>query len=356
MNYCIYLKDTEPTLSFRSAEHIFPAGLGGIQKLPAEFVSYDCNNNIFSDMERDFMRHSLLALPRQFYGPGKRGKLNVRYATKSQIGLIKYEDEDELDEVYLGYIKLGQPFLIRQLRINTNGDLIMCTGSQFNNIDQLIENFNHKLRSFEGRYTMHTDSRIASNEFIIGIEDDEPRWHICLSNEQLIPQIENLITNILNRGGVPATNSEHKSAQVQSEQSLRFSDTDLRVCAKMAFNFLAFVKGREFVLDEQFDHIREWMINGGENRFATLTGKQSFKGKYPFTYLPELAHIIMINQDRNHLTAIMSFYGGHFETAIKLSNQFNGVFGMDGFICDWKNRSELRFMDLVSKANESLNT
>lgn len=65
MKYCIYLKKTEPEVTFSSEEHIFPAGIGGIQKLPLEYVSHDCNN-AFSSMELDFMRNSIMSLPRQF--------------------------------------------------------------------------------------------------------------------------------------------------------------------------------------------------------------------------------------------------------------------------------------------------
>ena len=34
------------------------------------------------------------------------------------------------------------------------------------------------------------------------------------------------------------------------------------------FNLLAFSQGAEFVLQEKFDSIRNWIVNGGENKFA----------------------------------------------------------------------------------------
>ncbi|MGI0534922.1 hypothetical protein KFD70_21770 [Bacillus pfraonensis] len=352
MKRCIYLRDTEPTLSFVSEEHIFPAGIGGIQKLPSNYVSDQCNNS-FSTMELEFMRNSLISLPRQFYGPGKRGSLNVRKATRSQICLMSYEDEP--NTVFLGYMKLGQPFFIQQLKINANGNFHIRVGSDFSNIDQFLENFNQKLRSFKGRYILHMDDKVDPNEFVIGLEEDGRTWHVCLSNEELVSRIDSCIESILNQGGIQTINSEFRSAQVTTEQSLQFTDTYFRVCSKIVFNFLAFVKGQEFVLEEQFNPIREWIVNGGENTFANLTGGQKLERVFALIDLPQFAHIIMIVQDRNDLFGIISFYGGHFETVIKLSNQFNGVFGMDGFICDWKNRNESRFIELVSKRNESLN-
>ncbi|WP_057912619.1 HNH endonuclease [Peribacillus muralis] len=72
MKHCIYFKKTEPEATFLSEEHIFPAGIGGKKKLPQEYVSHDCNN-AFSSMELEFMRNSIISIPRQFYGPGNEG-------------------------------------------------------------------------------------------------------------------------------------------------------------------------------------------------------------------------------------------------------------------------------------------
>lgn len=78
MNKCIYLKKTEPEVTFKSGEHIIPAGIGGIVKLDNGMVSDEFNTKIFSSIELDFMRNSIIALPRQFYGPGKRGALSKK--------------------------------------------------------------------------------------------------------------------------------------------------------------------------------------------------------------------------------------------------------------------------------------
>ena len=58
---CIYLEDNE-NLNYDSVEHIIPAGLGGIKKLPLHFVSREFNN-MSSKIERTLMRHSLIAIP-----------------------------------------------------------------------------------------------------------------------------------------------------------------------------------------------------------------------------------------------------------------------------------------------------
>ena len=69
-NQCIYYK-TRSDLTFNTTEHVFSAGLGDIMTLPKGFVSLQFNNDI-SPVELRFMRESLIALPRQILGPGKK--------------------------------------------------------------------------------------------------------------------------------------------------------------------------------------------------------------------------------------------------------------------------------------------
>lgn len=108
MNYCIYLKDADPNLTFNSGEHIFSAGVIGKRKLPLGYVSDECNNT-FSKMELKFMRSSIISLPRQMVGPGKRGSLDPKKASQSQIFLM---NEDNQDTIEFGYISLSKAYAI----------------------------------------------------------------------------------------------------------------------------------------------------------------------------------------------------------------------------------------------------
>ena len=42
-NQCIYYKQRND-ITFKGQEHIFPADLGGIGKLPEDYVSYEANS------------------------------------------------------------------------------------------------------------------------------------------------------------------------------------------------------------------------------------------------------------------------------------------------------------------------
>jgi len=106
MNRCIYLNETDSTQKFEKEEHIFPAGIGGIQKLPKGYVSDYVNGIVFSKMELGVMRESILAIPRMFEGPGKRGSLSNKNQSKSKISTFTFNNEQ--NKISLGYIKKGE--------------------------------------------------------------------------------------------------------------------------------------------------------------------------------------------------------------------------------------------------------
>ena len=96
---CIYYKGRDG-LTYNQQEHILPAGLGGKTKLPKGFVSDQFNNDI-SKLEEEVMRGSLIALARQFEGPGKRGKLGEKHETKSKVLLTADEENNYFSLCYL---------------------------------------------------------------------------------------------------------------------------------------------------------------------------------------------------------------------------------------------------------------
>ncbi len=115
MNRCIYLDESDDKQKFENEEHIFPAGIGGIQKLPKGYVSDYVNGIIFSKMELGVMRESILAISRMFMGPGKRGALSKKKESRSKV-LIFTTNNDEKN-ISLGYIKKGKPYQIPQISI-----------------------------------------------------------------------------------------------------------------------------------------------------------------------------------------------------------------------------------------------
>lgn len=141
---CIYLGELEG-LHYDSADHIIPAGLGGIKKLPLDFVSREFNN-LSSKYERGLMKHSILSLPRQLHGPGKRGSLSSSKATTSSVHVFRqYPDNSILS---LGYIKMGKPFEIPHLALNVQtGELNFAMSKDTSNAE--LQFFKKKLAEFD---------------------------------------------------------------------------------------------------------------------------------------------------------------------------------------------------------------
>ena len=108
---CIYY-GVSPSLTYKNQEHVFPAGLGGNKKLPNDYVS-DQANKQFSPMELKLMRSSLISFERMMFGPGDRGSLQPRKASKSFVNVGVQDD----NEVVLSYTALGKPYNIPQIHL-----------------------------------------------------------------------------------------------------------------------------------------------------------------------------------------------------------------------------------------------
>lgn len=351
MNFCIYLKRTETELTFKSGEHIFPAAIGGIQKLPESFVSEEFNNK-FSKLEGHFTQDELLSLPRQFHGPGKRGNLNPKRATKSKICILS--EENNPNSVRLGYISLSKPYYIPQIKININGETQFSADLSEGDGKTQVNDFFKSVQEFNDYYTIHEEKNINQDEFIIGYEivNKKKKWHIAFSDSKHLNNINKWIER-LNKTTLPEkVNAENKSAMVNAMQGLQVSESYFRTCAKIAFNFLAFVKGQEFVLQECFDPIRNWIINGGKNKafVSDFLNDEELKRFHSIKF-PEMSHKLIIINNRGTLCAYISFYGGHFGVLIQLGSGFEGEFEFDGFICDWQNRKEYKFFDYIKQLN-----
>lgn len=337
--YCIYFKKTEPEVEFKSGEHIFPAGIGGIQKLPVEYVSHNCNNS-FSNMERKVMRESILAIPRQFNGPGKRGSLNPGKATKSKGSIMT---SIGLDSLELGYVSLGMPHSILQLRVKVDGKCEFVADMHNGEIDKQVQDFLKELNKFDDKYVLIKESSVPKNEYILGFH--EGKWHVVLSNEELRKGIKDFVGKVIEQNAFANLKYSTRSTKVKLQQHLEFSFDDFyRVSAKTVFNYLAFAKGRNFILKECFDPIRDWIVNGGENKFATLT-KEKVDLKIP---LPQNGHYLIIVKSKDILFAIVSFYG-MVDVSVKLCEGFNEDFFFEGFVCDWENKKEYKFIDYINQ-------
>ncbi|WP_298472752.1 hypothetical protein [uncultured Psychrobacillus sp.] len=103
---CI-LQKSEQFLHFDKAEHIIPAGLGGIQKLEKGSVSDEANEK-FSKTETVALRNSFIAFNR------------LNFGLISPVMRLLRQEENKGAEFLLGFIFAGQSYIIPQLILDFN--------------------------------------------------------------------------------------------------------------------------------------------------------------------------------------------------------------------------------------------
>lgn len=335
-NQCIYYK-TRNDLTFNTAEHVFPAGLGGIMTLPKGYVSLQFNNEI-SPVELRFMRESLIALPRQILGPGKKGKSGIKHATKSEVHLI--ENLKNPGNFSLGYIQLGKPFEIPQIKINQETGQLLCSIPKNGDTENAQEILVEHLRLFDDKNVRYTfDDRLGNKELIIGFGKVIHVFKSLRNSFEIgQPFAQSLQEAIIKIASPP----EHKRFNVKTKQNAVLGEDFYRVCAKTAFNALAMLKGKDFVLNAEFDTIRQYIIHGGDEFLVDFRPVLGEVIKFP-----EDAHRVIFSSGEGLLTANVSFYN-HFESQILLSSNFSGNISADGYICDWKNKRELPLLEYLA--------
>ncbi|WP_220388912.1 hypothetical protein [[Flexibacter] sp. ATCC 35208] len=324
--------------------------MGGIQKLPKNFVSSEFNNDI-SKLERPFLQDSLISAPREIVGPGKRGNLSSKKETKGKICIMKNNDDH-----YLGYLKKGRPYSIPTLKINTeNGQSKFSFDATETNRDTIHTSFASYLQQYDTLiFRSLKDSTLSPKEKFIGIDVDKDNRVICYlasTNGDLIlnnADSLNLAEFVRNIARQQAGSETHIPI-VRGHVDWR--NDYFRIFGKMAFNFLALVKGYNFAIHANFDAIRNWIVNGGENKYVKFDNES---GDYFSTVnieLPPYAHTILLAGDNEFLVATIRLYEGA-SVEILLGESTNSGIITDGLICDWQQRKEYRLNDYLKNISQ----
>ncbi|WP_240416760.1 hypothetical protein [Paenibacillus periandrae] len=335
---CIYTRRTETDgAHFLEREHVLSAGLGGINCLEKGVVCDEINSK-FSKWETQFLRYSPISLPRQIHGPGKRGSLNLKDATKSVVNVftpIDVNGVEDLDDIGLCYVRLGTPYTIPTLRIFKERLTIVCA-------DEEKESFISRLKSCKetGFMTVPYDE-MPFGLALLGFHDG--KWHLACSPELEHKKVIDVIQTIKN-GTINVLSVNEKESYYNSHQQLTFNeDIYSRVIAKFAFNFLAYSIGQDEVLDARFDPIREWIISdlSSPSPIHPFVVDNKYETEVPAM---NLAHSISIIKDNEkNIFGIVSLYGGAFSYAVLLSSGYKGDFSVKILVCDWKEKKEFAF-------------
>lgn len=356
MDKCIYLHKQDSNLTYDSAEHIIPAGLGGIKKLPKGYVS-DQANNSFSKLEKKALRYSLLTGNRLRHGPGKRGNQKVQ---KEKMPAVRLLNEEKINGSKLGYIFMGSAYIIPQISCSFNclsGELkIDFFGDDFE-IDDLSEyfiSFKTKLVEFllneKRAFTFIENDGKSNNSFYIGLNKD--KWYISSKNPLF--KLDNYVNIIINYLILNATSSFDKINESiireTSKSEFKYSEqidiTDMSffyLFLKIAFNALAYLLGQEIALSSSFDEIRHDIANC-QNIDNYLVSKSDCKELFEnhVRNLKNNEHYVFIVSKETTLYSYVSLYN-EWHSYMVLSNNYQGKTIAAGFICDWKSKHEYEY-------------
>ena len=330
---CIYLKDM-PELTYHNREHIFPAGLGGKMKLAKGVVS-DQANACFSSMELKLMRQSLIAVDRMMLGPGDRGSLSPKKASKSLVAV----GVEENGHPVLSYTSNGKPYNISQFYVSEQ-TIRISMQNKHTDISNEKDLFLNALQKYGGIFVHLKSPNLKDGEMIIGYSDG--KYYVATSGTRpetkTVQAAINLLLSRFSFNGV--TEVETK---IQQEHLLVEDQETDRMYAKIAMNALAFIKGADYSLNPAFDDIRNWIVYGdSEVDYQSLPNiVTTDDNENRLTHiLPPDSHWCIFVKYNSSLSAVVCLYNHFYRRFVFGKIDDSETSFPFGFICDWKSEKE----------------
>lgn len=342
MKKCIYTLKDENEATFSSSEHIFSKSIGGTRTLPKDWVS-DEFNALMSPLERKFSRENpLITIRRMFEGPVGR----KNHSGKFGVSFMKTLPTDELE---LGYIEDGTPIVIPQIIFPCSISANKPIQSQMIVKDESdVESFTNKLKSYDDN-TKFELIRTPDDSFInkISLGFINKRFYVGAHNQLSEKQIRNYLKGFLDTFNNSSPEKHHirhdkKEALIEYQSYLTVNIVEcMRVCAKIAFNCLACIKGQNFVLQKEFNEIR-YAIVTGENIKNLVTLYPPEDNYTNMLGLSNKEHFAIFTQNNKGIIGHIGFYGSNPLFGILFSNSALRDFdyGVKVYICDWKRKEE----------------
>ena len=353
---CIYLKKSKPDLKFIKREHVIPAGIGGIEKLPRGYVS-DEANEFFSPLELIALRKTILAVNRENVGPGKRGTLNVKKVKSPSIRVLKDTDKNG-DNFKLGFVFAGETYMIPQLQMDFNDDessykpTYFSTTFEVENGKQILYDFRQKLIRFlrnKGRSFKLVQMPFETDKHFINIGFYNGNWFAATSHKTINMDYLRLffLKDIVSEN-LESIYPEGKDKLFQKYQyQLEWNINEFYfLYAKTAFNSLALFRGSEFVLSDLFDPIRNAILHPEKCREFVIDYLKPAESIIDIIKkTPTKSHYVIITPVENNIAAYVGFYNERTPAIIKLAEKYYGEFFIDAFVCDWVNKKEYRLSE-----------
>lgn len=363
---CIYTGVDETMASFKEAEHIFPKCIGGVRCLPRGYVSDEVNHAL-SKVELSFARDNpIVTVPRMFSPLIGRKK----HTNRERVGVMR--DTDNGAGYSLGVVRNGVPISLSQLTFTSELPEIVprefhvrvtLAASMTMTKEQQLEQFWEKLTVYNGSPFCIKDKNLPSHTYLLGVQDK--RWFLALPKaenpESIKPKLAKLVTEIAKMKPeqfLPADTTRIYTSRHHVEGGFTFAFNIMdyyRVCAKIAINCLAALKGRECVMDPTFDGVKKAILTGeGIGNYARMVEGESpalvSLSRFPeqISFGKKAHSVTFFQKDEGELMAVVSLFGGKIAVIVCLGNLGYSV-ETDFYICDWENNVDYTMVEAVVK-------
>lgn len=349
---CIYLNQ-QSGLHYEKQEHIIPAGLGGITKLAKGVVSDEFNLAI-SGLEKEYMSNSLfVGFARIIQGPGERGSLSADNQVRSHVHILVNRSNNQ--DLTLGFIKKGVPHHLPQLHYNirTKAVHVQFPNDNHTSAQTKINDLIQVCRAIRTIKIVEIDSHLLhTDQFIFGYLHGRkrPEAYFAKNPAAGFGYSPELIEEFGSKLMLDPHSGVSSSNHVISNRTNVIKPDFYRVPAKIAFNYLAHLKGADFMQQDCFEEIRTWIVNGGKNDFVKITQEPNLAIQRIVTLLPPSAHAVLISQSNGHIFGHVIIYG-HWVNLVVLTKNAGHLppNNITGLICDWQNRQELPLENLLTQ-------
>jgi len=281
---CIYCLNEKSSEAFTKVEHVLPQAFGLFQNnfTLNGIVCDECNQFFGDNLEIDLGRDTVEGIsryehgvrsPKDFKSLGKRSRLQHK---KIAEGVLKGAF------IYLSYSQ--------ELNQVTPKPLPQVGFQNKNSSDYLyflLDNIPDKTELENQGLDCVTDVRAFGDDFK-AIEQ-------ALAEKGIFPEFQKEIP-------VP----EIKSGKLLVEYEASIDSIIRRSIAKIAFNYLAYWQGAEFVLQEIFNPIRFYIRNGEreENNLFVIIRTESILKDEASQELRRLAHVVTVNWAQNGISIV----------------------------------------------------
>lgn len=303
---CIYCKEDKSSTEFKKREHIIPQCFGKFRSnlVLKNIVCDDCNQLFGDTIELFWGRDSFESLERLRQGIKSKGNLKRKFKTKSKV--------------YKGKFKGA---IVKEKELSDSGQIL---------VEKVLQaGFFHPQ---DNEYHYFEIGHIPSKKKL-----EEDGYQIIGKMVMLIAEGNelDLLIDELHKNGINVKSESEliieadQNEEVQVETEITLDRVIMRGISKIAFNYLAYVAGKQFCLSDHFNGIRKFIrYNEGESQ-KFIAVNQS-----PILYDDQVCgklgakitegHIITVGWNKKSIVSKISL----FNTAtygVKICDSYNGI-------------------------------